>query len=131
MSEIFKGGVKLTITLLGYSCILSKVVDSIFTKNQYLRIRTVSVIGPRDKTQTSVFDEGKLSIRVFYTGSRSQNTVGYDMIENIHIQFPSFLINSPEVKMSVTQSIFLDLGYSDRKINDFMECINIPMGFSI
>ena len=50
------------------------------------------MIEPRDTTQNSVFDEGKLTIRVLrYTGSR-----GYDMIENI--QFPSFLINSPEVK---------------------------------
>ena len=33
-----------------------------------------------------------------------QNTVGHDTIENI--EFPSFLINSPEVKMSVPQSTF-------------------------
>ena len=62
-------------------------------------------IGPRDTTQNFVFDEGKLSIRVLHTGSRGFYTVKccglqlYDMIENI--DFPSFLINSPEVKMTV------------------------------
>ena len=53
------------------------------------------VIGPQDTTQNFVFDEGKYPYRHF-TCSSPQNVVGHDMIENI--EFPSFLINSPEVK---------------------------------
>ena len=53
-----------------------------------------------------MFDEGKCPCR-YYNVLRvfsPQNTVGHDTIENI--EFPSFLIYSPEVKMSVSQSIF-------------------------
>ena len=48
------------------------------------------MIGPQDKTQNSVFDEGKLPVCIIHVlGAPSpQNTVGHDVtIENI--EFPS------------------------------------------
>ena len=59
------------------------------------------MIGPRDATQNFVFDVGKVCIWLVGIAqvlgvSRPQNTVCYDKIV---IGFPSFLINSPEVKI--------------------------------